>query len=914
MIDLVQEDVWHALDVQEVFRKLNTNERGLTDDEVERRLEEYGPNELVEEEAISNLALLTSQLKNPLIGVLVIAAVLSFIAGKSIDTIVIMSVIGFNTVIGFSQEYKAEAAIQSLKSMAAPEAEVIRNLSGKGRSTEMRVKAKEIVPGDIVVLNTGDKIPADIRLFDAMNLEVDESLLTGESTAARKTLGALERDMSVADRANMVFSGTLVTHGRAKGVVVSTGMKSEMGRIAKLVRETKESETPIQKRIGALSKRLGLLALTVALLTLLLGILRGFEFYEMTMYALASAVSSIPEGLPAVATIALAIGVRRMANRNAIIRRLQAVDTLGSASAICADKTGTLTSNQMTLRRIWVDNRMVEVTGVGYSPEGQFKVDSTSIDTQNDRSLRSLLTIGALCNDARIRQDTASGEERREVYGDPTEGALVVAAEKAGFEKNSLEGRLPRVDEIPFTSKYRYMATFHNRSDQSVRVFVKGGPEAILNKCSHVLEDSEVKELTEQKRKQILESNTRMAGQAMRVLAMAHQTIEKKAIEGFKERIQYGQPDLIFVGLAGMIDPPRSEAKEAVRLCKDAGIKIVMATGDHKMTAEAIAKEVGILESDSEVLTGSDMDNMSDEELDSVIDDTSVFARVSPTHKHRIVGSLRRQGHIVAMTGDGVNDAPALKAADIGIAMGVTGTDVTRETADMVLTDDNFVSIVNAVEEGRVVFDNIRKVVKYLLSTNVGEDLIILAALVLLPGSLLILTPIQILWVNLVTDGILDVTLAMEPKEDDVMSEPPRKSTARIVNKEILLNILYVSVFMMIGTLWVFTTGYDTGGIIRAQTLGFTTMAMFQVFNSLNCRSRTKSFFSLGLFTNKYLYIAIAASILLQVSATILPFFQVTLGTTALSLWDWGLVVLVSSSVFFADEARKFVQQKMRNR
>ncbi len=905
---------WHALEIQEVFERLETSKKGLTNEEAERRLAEYGTNKIQEEEEISKAALLINQLRNPLIGVLVVAALVSLAAGKSIDALVITIIIGVNSVIGFSQEYKAETAIQSLKSMAAPKAEVIRECRDDGKCIQISINSKELVPGDLVLLNKGDKVPADIRLYDSMNLETDESLLTGESTPVEKGVGVIEEDLSIADRKNMVFSGTLVTHGRAKGIVVSTGMETEMGRIAELVRETDESETPIQKRINSLSRYLGVLVILVAGLTLLIGILRLLNFNDILAYSLASAVSSIPEGLPAVTTVALTIGVRRMAKRNAIIRKLRAVDTLGSASAICADKTGTLTTNQMTVRKILSDNRIVGVTGVGYTREGHFEVGNEPIDHGENRALTLLLKIATLCNDARLSQEESNERNRFTIQGEPTEGALLIAARKAGLEKHELENDYPRVDEIPFTSKYRYMATFHESSGESIRAFVKGGPEDVLRMCSHFFEDGKVQELTPEKRRRIREENTQMASEALRVLAFAHQTTERESVEDFKERIQYGNPELIFVGLVGMIDPPRPMAKDAVKQCKDAGIKVIMATGDHHLTAEAIAREVGILEHGSKVITGSELDKMSEEELDAVVDETSVFARVSPGSKYRIVESLERRGHIVAMTGDGVNDAPALKAAEIGIAMGITGTDVTRETADMVLTDDNFASIVSAVEEGRVVFKNIQKVVKYLLSTNIGEDLIILVALILLPATPLILAPIQILWVNLVTDGILDVTLAMEPKEDDVMKEPPRDPTTNIVNGEILLNILYASVFMVIGTLWVFAEGYATGGLIRAQTLGFTTLAMFQVFNSLNCRSRTKSFFSLGLLTNKYLYIAIMTSVLLLVLTTILPFFQAVLGTTALSMWDWMVIISVSSSIFFADEIRKFVQEQMKKR
>ncbi|MEM2101948.1 MAG: HAD-IC family P-type ATPase [Candidatus Bathyarchaeia archaeon] len=907
-----KENTWHAQKVEEVFRNLGTSERGLTNAEAEKRLGEHGANELVEEKRMTKLALLIHQLKNPLIAVLFAAALISLLAGKTIDTLVVVIVIVFNTSIGFFQEYKAEAALQALKTMAAPEAEVIRNCPEAGGCLEMRVKTREIVPGDIILLDSGDKVPADIRIFEAINLEIDESMLTGESSPVRKTTEPLSVELSVADRKNIAFSGTIVTQGRGKGVVIATGMKTEIGKIASLIKETEKAETPIQKRTIDLSRKLGLFALFASGIVLAISLLRGFEFYETFLFALAAAVSAIPEGLPAVMTITLAVGVNRMAKRNAIIRKLQAVDTLGSATAICTDKTGTLTTNQMTVQRIFVDNRMVNVTGVGYAPEGHFEVEGKVIDLAKDKAVGLLLQIGALCNDSRLRHHEIKEGFRWEIFGDPTEGALVVVAAKAKLEKNELEEKFPRVDEIPFNPKERYMATFHKTSEKSLSAYVKGAPETILEMCSEILEAGETKKLTQQKREDLLKLSTQMASEALRVLAIAYQTIETEKVDYFKEELSHKRAKLVFVGLAGMIDPPRPEAKAAVQLCRSAGIKVVMATGDHVLTGEAIAKEVGILEAGSRVLSGVDLDRMSDEELDSVIEQTSVFARVSPAHKYRIVESLRRKGHIVAMTGDGVNDAPALKAAEIGVAMGITGTDVTKETADMVLTDDNFATIVNAVEEGRVVFENIRKVVKYLIATNTGEIITILAALILLPGAPLIFTPVQILWVNLVTDGLLDVTLAMEPKEEDVMDQPPRKPTEKIINRNIMINTIYVGIFMMIGTLWVFSKEWSNGDIIRAQTLSFTALAMFQVFNSLNCRSRTKSVFKLGLFTNKYLFGAIAASVSLQVLATILPPFQVALGTIPLSIWDWLTIVLVSSSVFFADELRKFVRSRVK--
>jgi Ca2+-transporting ATPase len=829
-----------------------------------------------------------------------------------IDAYVVGVVIVFNTTIGFFQEYKAEVALQALKSMSAPEAELIRDCPERGTCLEMRVKASKIVPGDIILLAAGDKVPADARIFEAANLEIDESMLTGESTTVRKTVVALNRDIPVADRTNMAFSGTIVTQGRGKAVITATGMKTEIGKIAKLLKETEKSDTPLQKHITDLSRKLGLFALLASCLVLVISLFRGFEFYEVFLFAMATAVSAIPEGLPAVMTITLAVGVNRMAKRNAIIRKMQAVDTLGSATAICTDKTGTLTTNQMTVKRIFVNNMDVNVTGVGYAPEGHFEMEGKVVDITVNEELNLLLKIGALCNDARLRQHEVKDGFSWEIYGDPTEGALVVASEKAKLEKHELEEKFPRVDEIPFNAKERHMTTFHKSSAKLLKAYMKGAPETILEFCSETLEDGKLKKLTQQKKEEVLKVSTQMASKAMRVIAFAYQKIEEETIEDFKEKIRHKSANLVFVGFAGMIDPPRQEAKTAVQLCQRAGIKVVMATGDHKLTAEAIATEIGILTRNSSVLTGTNLDSINDDELDAVIEETSVFARVSPTHKFRVVESLKRKGHVVAMTGDGVNDAPALKVADIGVSMGITGTDVTKETADMVLADDNFASIVSAVEQGRVVFENIRKVVKFLVATNTGEILAILAALILFPDSPLIFTPVQILWINLVTDGLLDVTLAMEPKEEDVMHDPPRKSTDKIINRDILLNTICVGVFMMIGTLWIFTHEWSAGNFIRAQTLGFTTLAMFQVFNSLNCRSRTKSVFRIGLFSNKYLLAAIASSIFLQILATVWSPLQFALGTTTLSLWDWIIMILISSSIFVGDELRKLVINKLK--
>jgi len=902
---------WHSMSVEETFKKLDTSEAGLTEEEVQKRLKQYGNNEFAHEKQATKLTVFVNQFKNPLIAVLIIAAAISLIVEHTIDAVVIAVVVIINTGIGFFQEYKAETALQALKSLAGPETRVTRRCPNMEKCREVKIKAKDIVPGDIISLEAGDKVPADARIFQAINLEVDESMLTGESVPTAKSVEPVDVNAAVADRTSMVFSGTIIVQGRGKAAVVETGTRTEIGKIATLISETERVETPIQKRTKNLSRNLGLLAFLASVLVFVIATLRNFDIFETFLFALATAVSAIPEGLPAVLTVTLAVGVSRMAKRNALIRKLQAVDTLGSATVICTDKTGTLTTNQMTVREIYVNNHTINVSGEGFVPEGKFTAQDRQIDPTQDEALQLILRIGALCNNSELVLLEKEKRSQWIIKGDPTEGALVVAAQKAGQTKGSLEEKQPRIDEIPFDSKTRFMITFHKDSDGKMQVYAKGAPEAVLALCSHFLEDGKVNELTEEAQSRFLIVSTKMASKALRTLAMAYQTTAPDELGAIKEDLKNRKPRLVFVGFQGMIDPPRSEAKKAVEICKQAGIRVVMATGDHKLTAQAIAKELHIATSD-EALTGADIDKLSDSELDRAVAKTSVFARVSPAHKYRIVESLRRQGHVVAMTGDGVNDAPALKVAEIGIAMGITGTDVTKETADIVLTDDNFASIVNAIEEGRVIFENIRKVVKYLISTNTGEIITILAALLLLPNAPLIFTAVQILWINLVTDGLLVIPLALEPKEADVMAKPPRKSNAQIINRDILFSIVFVGVFMAVGALWFFTQELDQGNIIKAQTIAFVTIALFQVFNSLNCRSQRLSFFKLGVFKNKYLLLAIAAAFILQVMAIELPLFQVALGTTSLSLLDWILVIVVTATIFVGDEIRKLVMYRRR--
>ncbi len=911
-----REHNWHTLSVKKIFAALETGPGGLKLSEAERRLEQFGPNEIESGEGVSKLSILWAQVKNPLVFVLLAAAAISLLAGKMIDAGVIGVVIIVNTLIGFFQEYQAEQALESLKAQAAPEAEVVRECPDVGGCLELRVPTAELVPGDLILLDAGTKVPADARLIEAANLEIEEAMLTGESLSVRKTTEPLEQEeLAMAERTNLVYGGTIVTNGRGRAVVYATGQETEMGKIATLIQETEKAESPLQRQTLDLGQKLGLLAVGVAALTFLLGLVRNLPLDDIFMFALASAVSSIPEGLPAVMSITLAVGVSRMARQKAIIRKLPAVDTLGAATIICTDKTGTLTTNQMTVQQMMADAKTIHVTGAGFEPRGRFLRDGKPYDPTATPDLRLALHIGALCNDARLIRHQQEEGYTWEIRGDPTEGALVVAAAKAGHYKESLEARLHRVDELPFSSKTKFMATFHEGREGQIWVFVKGAPEVILDLCPEIVENSVPRTIKESDREHILKENHRMASEALRVLGLAYQIIEPEEVGAFKEALEYGHPaDLIFVGLVGMMDPPRPEVPEAVARCKRAGIRVMMATGDHKVTGAAIAREVGILEEGGRVMTGAELMHLSDEELDAVIEKVAVFARVAPEHKHRIVETLQRLGHVVAMTGDGVNDAPALRAAQIGVAMGITGTDVTKETAEMVLTDDNFTSIVNAVEEGRVVFQNVRKVVKYLIATNFGEILTILTSLIIFPVGRLIFNPVQILWVNLVTDGLLDITIALEPREGDVMEEPPRPVNARIINREILLNTVYVALFMAAGVLWMFGRTHQNGEGVRAQTIAFTKLAMYQVFNALNVRSRRQSVFQLGLFTNRYLLGAIGISVGLQYLATRVPFMQLALGTEPLTWQDWGLIVLVSSSIFVADELRKLVQRRRRAR
>lgn len=907
---------WYNKKIEEIYNILDASSKGLTQDEVKKRLSEYGTNQITEEESINKIRLLIEQIKNPIVYIILITAMITFIFKKYTDTIVIGIVVVFNTIIGFIQEYKAETSLKALKSLVSPECTVLRQSREKKTSAERYINARLIVPGDILYLESGDKIPADARLIQSINLEVDESMLTGESISAKKDFHIITEEVIVPERKNMVYAGTVVTKGRAKAIIVETGMNTEIGKIAGLLEKSGNEKTPIQKKLGRLIKIFVIIATISSIITFSIGFFLGIEIFDMFFFSVASAISAIPEGLPVVITITLAIGVNRMAKKKAIIRKLQAVDTLGATTVICTDKTGTLTTNQMTVCQIFANNQFIDVNGAGFSLEGNFMIDNQKFEFKKDSPFDLLLRNATLCNNARLVLN--NGEKSTKIYGDPTEGALLVLGAKKRYYKDKIEKKFPRIDEIPFNSTSKYMVTFHQSGHKKIDVFIKGAPEIVLDMCSEISINGKKSYLSEEKLQELIQDQQLrlmvLAKSALRNLGFAFQTIEEDELENFKRSIEKGEKVFTFLGLVGMIDPPRMEVKESLEICKKAGIKVIMITGDHKITAEAIGKELGIHKEGSHILTGSDLKDISEKELDKKIENINIFARVSPEDKFKIVNSLKRKNHVVCMTGDGVNDAPALKTADVGIAMGKSGTDVAKEASEMVLIDDDFSTIVNAIEEGRVIFQNIRKVTKYLICTNVGEDAIILLSLILFPlffnEIFLIFTPVQILWINLVTDGLLDITLAMERKESDVMSQIPRDPQEPLFNKEILFNIIYISVFMMVGTLLMFLYGMERyNHHLKAQTMAFVTMAMFQVFNAFNCRSRSKSILQLGVLSNKYLLYAVIVSITLQVCATYLPFFNLLLGTTPLSIIDWCLIIVITSSVFIGDEIRKLLKK-----
>jgi len=879
---------WHNLSTDEALRRLNSRRSGLTDAEVRTRLLQYGPNKLKAKKKTLPILVFLRQFLSPLIYVLLAAVVVSVIVEHFIDATVIMGVLLLNAVIGFIQETRAEQAMEALIQMATPKARVRRDGSVK------QISAREIVPGDILLLETGDKVPADARLIEVSNLKVNEAILTGESMPVDKRTEALGESVSMAERKNMVYMGTIVIYGRTTAMVVRTGMSTEIGTIAAAMQEIKSEKTPLQKSVSKLSQYIVVLLLGILGLLVVVGILRGLGWLEMFLLAVAAAVSAIPEGLPAVVTVVLAMGMRTMARRNAIIRKLVAVETLGSAAVICSDKTGTLTLNEMTVRRIYVDGQWIEVTGEGYEPWGELRRNGQKVIPESEQTLALHLRIGALCNDALLTCEHGFCT----IYGDPTEGALVVAAAKAGMDKEKLEKTFPRLDEIPFQSEKQYMATLHPRDGGGRVVYMKGSVERLLSLSKYLVKGDGIVPLAEADVQAIMQANVSMAGEAMRVIATAYVNLPSE-LEDLRDEDIRG--NLVFVGLAGMADPPREEVKEAVRLCKQAGIKVVMITGDHKLTAESIARQLDL--PSGRAITGIELQEMSDEELFRQVEAISVFARIEPLHKLRIVNALKSHDYVVAMTGDGVNDAPALKSADIGIAMGITGTDVAREASDMVLVDDNFASVVAAVDEGRAIFNRLRNVIFFLLSTNIGELLALILSILFIGKAPLL--AVQILWVNLVTDTTAAIPLGLEPKFGDELKQPPRHPKVGLIFPGLLLRIGFLATLMSVGIFLIFNWAQARMSLEEARTLAFCSMVAFEWFRAFNARSDEYTVFKLGVFRNRWLLLTISIAIMLQVAVIYVPFLQVAFGTVPLGIDKWGIAMLAGGSLFVIEETRK---------
>ncbi|HEY0378098.1 MAG TPA: cation-translocating P-type ATPase [Pyrinomonadaceae bacterium] len=880
---------WHTLPVARTFERLKSAPRGLSGAEAARRLNEYGPNELQAAGRVSPWEVLLEQFKNVLIVILIFATLLSFFLGHVVEAVAIAIILLFAVLLGFVQEYRAERAIEALREMAAPTATAIRE------DTEREVPARELVPGDVILLAPGDKIPADGRLVDAVNLQVEESALTGESVAVEKHAGALDdAGATVGDRRNMAYAGTVVTYGRGRAVVVATAMATEFGKIARMLQEVETDKTPLQQHLDKVGRTLARAAFAVVVLIVALGLLRGRPFLDMLIFGVALAVAVVPEALPAVVTISLAVGVKRMIKRNALVRRLPAVETLGSTSVICSDKTGTLTRDEMTARRIYVAGQMFEVAGAGYEPKGTFSLEGSAVEASGP--LVELLRAAALCSDAHVSREEADG--RWHVKGDPTEGALVVAAAKAGLDKAALDTDFPRAGEIPFSSETKRMTTLHETPAGGPVAYAKGAPEFILDSCTRQLTSEGEAELSKARRAEIIHTGQELASEALRVLAVARKR---------KASLADAESGMTFLGLVGMIDPPRAEAQAAVEECREAGIKVVMITGDHPLTARAVAQELGILGS-GRLLTGADLEVLDDEEFQREVEGVEVYARVSPAHKLRVVAALKEKGHVAAMTGDGVNDAPALKRADIGIAMGVAGTDVTREAAAMTLTDDNFASIVAAVEEGRAIFSNIKKYLMYLLSSNIGEiGLMAGASLVGLP---LPLSAVQILYVNLATDGLPALALAVDPPEDDLMRRPPRDARAGIFTRPVVMLMLAGGLWSTMVNLGLFAWALNSGRSAReAMTMTFVSLVLIQFFKAYNFRSDRHSVLRKP-FANKWLNLAVLWELSLLALIVYLPFLREMFQTFRLTLPDWLIVVGLALTVSPVLELTKWLERR----
>ena len=955
----IEQKDWHALRTEEVLRDLEVHEGGLTSEEAAQRLHRYGHNQLHEAPRPGWLAMLWEQLNSFVVILLIVASVISALLGEWVDASAILAIVVLNTILGIVQERRAEEALAALKRLAAPDAQVLRD---GHRET---ISSRNLVPGDIVFLEAGNFVPADLRLLEAVNLRVEEASLTGESMPVQKNAATvLGRNVPLGDRRNTAFMGTLVAYGRGRGVVTSTGMHTQLGLIARMLQNVETEETPLQRRLDQLGQTLSVGALILVAIVFVVALINYTdignlfinplsylkenlkEITDMFIIAISLAIAAVPEGLPAVVTISLALGMHEMIRRHALIRKLASVETLGSATVICSDKTGTLTQNEMTVTRLWSDGEFIEVTGTGYVPEGEFKIKQKPIEIANYPAALTALWLGVLNNDSQLEITGASDmQQTYRVVGDPTEGALIVAAAKAGVWHVDINDAYPRENEIPFDSERKRMVTVHDVRnpkpedpspfyDKKIHnwdvIAVKGAPDVVLDLCTRYQTMNDVsKPLTAKKRREIIAANDAMTEDALRVLGLAYRVERDVPDDPNKINSENLEKDLVFVGLVGMIDPPRQEVKPALERARRAGIRTIMITGDYSNTARAIADEIGLLKRGRKVATGADLDAMSDKKLIREIEKTDVFARVSPEHKMRIVNALQANNEIVAMTGDGVNDAPAIKRSDIGVAMGITGTDVAKETADMVLTDDNYASIVAAVEQGRIIYSNIRKFVFFLLSSNVAEIMVIfLATLAGLPAPL---TAIQLLWLNLITDGAPALALAMERGDPDIMSHKPRAKSEPIINRIMGVGITIQTITQTtavlsafgLGLIWHLQAGalvpqgmnpvfyllhHDWRGvdIQAAETMAFVTLSLCELFRAYTVRSERASVFQIGVFSNRYMQYAVGLSIALLLIVCAVPFLQPIFNTHFLSVNEWSVVLGLSLIPAFSEEVTKF--------
>ncbi len=910
---------WHSRTIQEAAGALGTDTAtGLRSAEAEARLAQYGPNELAERPRPGFWQLLLGQFNNFLVIILIIAAVLSLLLGEVIEAGAIMAIVILNAVLGVIQESKAEESLAALKKMAAPDAHVLRD------GHRVTIPAGKLVPGDVVFLEAGNYVPADLRLTESVNLKIDEASLTGESVPVEEVADVrLSQDVPLGDRINSAFMGTTVTYGRGAGIVVANGMRTQIGLIAEMIQSYEEEPTPLQRRLDQLGRWLGWGSLIICGIVFVEAIIQDTDLsiiasqglmpylvqtqqqiVDLFIVAVSLAIAAVPEGLPAVVTICLALGMREMVRRHALIRRLPAVETLGSATIICSDKTGTLTQNEMMVVRLYVAEWRLDVSGEGYQPRGEFNHYGDPADPRDNFEMMALLTGSLLCSDARLEQlESGDGDEQYRIVGDPTEAAMVVVAAKAGLWRDEVEERLPRVAEVPFDSDRKRMSTIHRLDGPPLRfggegggkgtgseyiIYVKGAPDVMLPLCDTILEDGVDVPLTPGRRQHVENTVRDLGREGLRVLAVAYRRLDRLPEEVNADEIER---DMALIGLVAMIDPARPEVGPAVEQAREAGIRTMMITGDYPDTARTIAQEIGLLRPDGEVMAGTELNDISDEQLAERIQDVDVFARVSPQHKVRIVEALKARDHVVAMTGDGVNDAPALKRASIGVAMGITGTDVSKETADIVLTDDNYASIVSAVEQGRIIYSNIRKFVYYLISCNLAEIMVIFLAT--LAGSLPPLTAIQLLWLNLLTDGAPALALGMEKGDPDIMEQPPRPAREPIINRSMLVGIIVQTIAITTVVLAAYYIGWAwaPSSPALAQTMAFVTLSASELVRAYTARSERASLFRLGVFSNKYMQYAVLLSIVLLLSAVYLSFLRPIFNTVPLGVQEWTVVL-----------------------